>query len=117
MSGEFQQGDRAFINQVKRVLDRSLDDVDSVTAGRLQRARQSALSHRARPIWWVGWVSGASLASIAVLALTLWVKQPAPEHHLAVPLEDVELVTSVENVELAEDLDFYHWLADDDATG
>jgi hypothetical protein len=34
-----------------------------------------------------------------------------------VPLEDFELVTSVEDVELAEDLDFYHWLADDDAAG
>jgi hypothetical protein len=117
MSGEGQERDRAFIEQVKRVLDRSLDDVDPVTAWRLQRARQSALSHGARPIWWVGWVSSAALASIAILALMLWVRQPGPEHHAAVPLEDFELVTSVENVELAEDLDFYHWLADDDANG
>lgn len=117
MSGEFQQGDRAFIDQAKRVLDHSMEDLDPTITRRLQRARQSVLNRRSSPIWWVGWVSSAVVASIVVLAVTLWVRQPAPEHHAAVPLEDFELVTSVENVELAEDLDFYHWLADDDATG
>ena len=54
---------------------------------------------------------------MAAVALYVWAPQPMSRQHAAVPLDDFELVTSVENVELAEDLEFFHWLADDDTTG
>jgi hypothetical protein len=117
MSEGFQQDDREFIARAKDVLDRTAEEIDPVTGWRLQRARLSALEGRAVHKRWLVWVSGAALASVAAIALTLWVRQPTPERHTAVPLEDFELVTSIENVELAEDLDFYHWLADDDSKG
>jgi len=118
MNGEFNRDEQAWIAQAKQLLDAAVEHLDPATTIRLQRARAVAVEHR--PAWksWAVWVTGLALASIAVLAVTVWVHQSAPsEHHAAVPLEDFELVTSVENVELAEDLDFYHWLADDDTTG
>ena len=117
MSEGFRQDEQAFIARAKQVLDHALGEVDHATALRLQRARLSALKGHSEPKRWPVWASGLTVASVAALALMLWIKQPVPEHHAAVSLEDFELVTSVENVELAEDLDFYHWLADDDTTG
>ena len=87
-----------------------------------QRARAqacrvaSSISFAARP-WRLLWAGGLATVSVAALALVLWVKQPALENHHAPVLEDMDLVLSAENVELAEDLEFYHWLAGDDVTG
>lgn len=117
MSDGFGHDEQEFIARAKQVLDRSLDEVDHATALRLQRTRLAAVEACAARRPWLVWASGLVVASVAALALTLWLKPPAPERHAAMPLEDFELVTSVENVELAEDLDFYHWLADDDTTG
>lgn len=117
MNQEFRPEEQAWIERAKQVLDRSVDEMDPVTALKLQRARLAALERRSALRPWRVWVGGLALASLAALAVTLWMNSPSPEHHAAVSLEDFELVTSVENVELAEDLDFYHWLADDDTTG
>lgn len=117
MSDEFHRDEQEFIARAKQILDRAVDEMAPATALKLQRARLAALEHRSMRRLWVAWIGGLAVASVAALALILWLKQPASEHHAAVPLEDFELVTSVENVELAEDLDFYHWLADDDTTG
>ncbi|MEQ1795324.1 MAG: hypothetical protein ABL970_14165 [Nitrospira sp.] len=117
MNQDLHQDDREFVSRAKQVLDRAVGEVDQPTTLRLQRGRLAALESRSRRPSWMTWVSGFAVASVAALVLYLWMPQPAPQQHAAVPLEDFELVTSVENVELAEDLEFFHWLADDDTTG
>ena len=117
MNHEFHPDEQAFIARAKAVLDCSVEDLDAAAARKLQRARIMALERRPKRGRWAAWIGGLAAASLAALALVLWLVQPAPERQAAVPLEDFELITSVENVELAEDLDFYHWLADDDTTG
>jgi len=57
------------------------------------------------------------MASVVALAALLWMRQPVREHHLVHVIEEMDLILSTENVELAEDLEFYHWLADADTTG
>lgn len=117
MNQDLHQDDREFVSRAKQVLDRALGEVDQPTTLRLQQGRLAALERRSRRPSWIAWVSGLAVASVAALMLYLWIPQPASQQHAAVPLEDFELVTSVENVELAEDLDFFHWLADDDQAG
>ena len=117
MKQEFRPEEQVWIGRAKHVLDRSLDELDPAVTRALQRARLAALEPRSAPRSWKAWIGGLLVASVAALAVMLWMNPPLMEHHAAVPLEDFELVTSVENVELAEDLDFYHWLADDDTTG
>lgn len=117
MNQDLQQDDREFVGRAKRVLDRSVGEMDPSATLSLQRGRLAALEGRSRRPFWIAWASGLAVASVAALALYLWVPQPTPQQHVAVPLDDFELVTSVENVELAEDLEFFHWLADDDTTG
>jgi hypothetical protein len=100
MSSEFQQEDERFIARAKQLLDQSVAGIDHPTVLRLQRARHAACAAGPARGWWI-----------------LWTKQPALENHHAPVLEDMDLVMSAENIELAEDLEFYHWLADDDAKG
>ena len=116
MNQEWQPDDQAFVNRAKAVLDQAAGDVDQAAVLRLQRARLSTLEGR-RQAPWNYWVSGLVAASVAAVALTLWLRPPAPVHQAVVPIEDVELVLSLENVELADDLEFYHWLAGDDTQG
>ena len=117
MSREFQPDDERFIARAKQVLDHSVDGVDHPTLLRLHHARVAAREARPARPWRLLWAGGLATVSVAALALVLWVKQPALESHHAPALEDMDLVLSAENVELAQDLEFYHWLADDDVTG
>ena len=117
MSTEFQQEDERFIARAKQVLEQSVGGIDHPTVLRLQRARLVAREAGLARGWWILWAGGLATASVAALTLVLWTKQPALENHHAPVLEDMDLVLSAENVELAEDLEFYHWLADDDVTG
>ncbi|NOS77277.1 MAG: hypothetical protein HOP35_04975 [Nitrospira sp.] len=117
MSQDLHQDDREFVGRAKRVLDRSAGEIDQPSTLRLQRGRLAALESRPRRSSWIAWASGFAVASVAALALYLWVPLPIPQQYVAVPLDDFELVTSVENVELAEDLEFFHWLADVDQAG
>lgn len=117
MSREFQPDEERFIARAKQVLDHTVEGVDHPTVLRLQHARVAACEGRPARPWRLLWAGGLATVSVAALALVLWVKQPALETHHAPVLEDMDLVLSAENVELAEDFEFYHWLADDDVTG
>ncbi len=117
MNQDLHQDDREFAIRAKRVLDCTVREMDQPIALRLQRGRLAALGSKPCRSAWMAWVSGLAAASVAAVALYLWAPQPISQQHAAVPLDDFELVTSVENVELAEDLEFFHWLADDDTTG
>jgi hypothetical protein len=117
VSAELQPNDEQVKARTKRLLDMSAADLDPATVHRLQRARLTALEAKpARGLWMV-LAGGLATAVAVVLTLTLWTKQPLPEHHAAPMVEDMDLVLSAENVELADDLEFYHWLADVDTTG
>lgn len=117
MSQNLHHSDHEFVGQAKGVLDRAVGEVDHATVLRLQQGRLAALDVRARRSSWRIWASGLAVVSLAALVVLFWTQPAVPPQHAAVPLDDFELVTSVENVELAEDLEFFHWLADDDQAG
>ncbi len=117
MNEERTAGHDRLIVRTKQLLDQSVGDLDSATTHRLQRARLAALEAKPARGWRMVWASGFAMASVAALAIIMWTKQPLPENHHAPLLEDMDLVISIENVELAEDLEFYHWLADADTMG
>ena len=117
MSRDSQANDDHLMARAKQLLDQSVADLDPATVYRLQRARLAALEAKPAPGSWMIWAGGLAMVAVAVLTVTLWTKQPPPEHHVSPLVEDIDLVLSAENVELADDLEFYHWLADVDTTG
>jgi len=114
---DLSERDTAFIDRAKVVLDQRVLDLDRETVLRLQRARVDALSGETTRRWIWAWTSTVAIGVVAVLAVVLWMKQPSQENHHSPVFEDMELMMSAENVELAEDFEFYHWLADADTTG
>ena len=65
---------------------------------------------------WGKW-AGVAVASIGLLTVVLLANQRDIENHGQPMLEDIELMTSPENVELSEDLEFYDWLAESTTSG
>jgi hypothetical protein len=117
MTAEFQPNDEQLTAYAKRLLDGSTGDLDPATVHRLQRARLMALEAKPARHWRVALAGGFGMAAVVAFIVILWTNQPVQEHHVAPLVEDIDLVLSAENVELADDLDFYHWLADVDTTG
>ena len=120
MKGDFHESDEQVAATARRLLDQSVADLEPATARRLQRARRTALEATPVRRWRMVLAGGLAVAVAALtltLTLTILSRQPVPENHVTSMVEDLDLVLSAENVELAEDLEFYHWLADADTTG
>ncbi|MFQ5992236.1 MAG: DUF3619 family protein [Nitrospiraceae bacterium] len=103
-----------FINAAKAALDRSTEDLDDGVLRRLRGARHRALETPASTAAWA-WASGLAAASVAVLAVTLWLTQPSATDPLP-DLNDVEVLATAENLEFYDDLEFYSWLAEREST-
>jgi len=117
VNADYNKDDERFVAGAKQLLDRSVEDLDVAVTRRLQHARLQALDARPGCSRWKVWVGGLAMAAIGAFSLSMWLAQPAHERPHTLALDDMELISSAENVDLAEDLEFYHWLADADTTG
>jgi hypothetical protein len=101
-----------FLAAVRRELDHGCDAIDGHTLSRLNRIRHSAMEHRQsrmRALWLP--TGGFVTACMLVLAISLNTGQSDPVA-VTPALEDLEILTSSESLELFEDYEFYQWLAD-----
>lgn len=104
-----QQRDDRFTAQVKQQLERHAEDVDELTAARLQAMRKRALE-AARQRSFSGWPLGGLAAAAAVLVVVVfWSLAPGDFDMLPV---DADTLAQVEDLELLEELEFYAWLED-----
>lgn len=107
-----------FVDKLRGALDEGAETLDDATLARLQHARRQALQQGGQqrgPIstgWIARWIPATGLAAaMAVLvATTLWMAIP----QMDLPsVEEIELLTSNENLELLDELEFYQWLDED----
>jgi hypothetical protein len=107
----------------RELLRSSADALDARVRSRLNQARHAAIVElgTTRPFRVPGrWLPAGALAAAAVLAVAVWVAQPAavPGATLADAMvaEDAEMLASTEGPELyADDADFYEWAGSDAA--
>lgn len=107
--------EKRFLEKVRQTLDKSAESLDSRTLQRLQRIRQHAVEagEKHRGFFELPrWVRAGALATTAVAAIVLfiWLSFPRPDFP-AKHLEDLEIITAKEHIDLYKDLEFYHWLA------
>ncbi len=130
MSNNSREIDAQLIEAIRHRLDEQADGLDSATLLRLAQARRLALAAAVeprrrwrrmmrpsrRPVgdWLVPAGAFASVLATAV-ALTLMVAEPG--NGSAREMDDVELLTAGEELELFENLEFYQWLQDREQTG
>ena len=119
-----------FLAAVKSSLRHSEDDIDELTQARLRAARHRAVAAQADRHRWAAssvlamdWLFGhrkllAAATSLSVAAALLFSLNLQPSRQMATPmLEDIELLSSSDDLELYQDLDFYIWIQDDEITG
>jgi hypothetical protein len=115
--------DRAFAERARTLLDEDARRLDGPTLGRLRRAREEALEagrtgrllHRLRQARFR--VAAAALTAAAAAALVLVVlpldRSPVPP--LGADPTELELLASAEGPDFYEELDFYLWIAEEQA--
>jgi len=108
--------ERHLLEKAKDLLSQAAENLDSQTKQRLERIRLNALSasERAHPGAFLSsrWVMGGAVtaAAMAAVAIFFWLKA-SPGNFPGKHIEDFEMIASMEEIELYENLDFYRWLA------
>lgn len=111
------QPDTEFVERIRKELDRGVAHLDPGVTARLSRARQRALgSERERKTIWLKprrlWPAVA-IAAALVLFVMLIDYRTLPKSQLTSGIEDVEILASSDNPDFFDELDFYHWLAEE----
>ena len=108
--------ERQFVAGIRRQLDRSCDALDGQTLSRLNRIRHAALERKqARASRLLLPFGGFVTACVLVLSVTLFAPGTAPDPDaVASPLEDIEILTTSDSLELYEDYEFYQWLEENE---
>jgi hypothetical protein len=110
-----------FLSRIQQQLDQSCDRLDARTVSRLNSIRHAALEHKQKkvnPLWLS--FGGMVTATFLVFSLNLTSLQlpgsaglPADE---AATLEDIEILTTTEELDFYEEYEFYQWLAENDSS-
>ncbi|OEU71354.1 MAG: hypothetical protein BA864_12145 [Desulfuromonadales bacterium C00003093] len=107
------QKDAKLIENIRQVLDQSVEKLDSVTASRLTQARSQALESRQKkrfPLLYWGSLPAAGL--LLLVLLFSWPGTTIPP--VAVPeINELSILTSADPLDFyQEDIEFYEWLSE-----
>jgi len=104
------------VEKIRETLDKSVTELDSSTMERLRMIRMAAVDASVtekRPWFAVPiWITAGGIAAVAVIIIALSLRISAPRQNLiAGQIEDIDILTSHEHLEIYEDMEFYRWLA------
>ncbi len=107
--------DQEIQNKVVDALDASVERLDAETRQKLFAAREHALSKH-KPFIFQHWGKAILATSFSlVMAVAIFYTQfRSPMQNE--PIEALELIASQDTLEMYEDLEFYAWLVEEDAT-
>jgi len=106
-----QAKEEKFLHSIKSELDNQVEDMDAQTLSRLTQIRAAALQDRQakQPVAWL--LPAGALATVCLI-FTIVVLIPKQEIGQDSMVEDIDVISDSENLELYEDLEFYEWLED-----
>jgi hypothetical protein len=109
--------EKRLVNGIRQKLDQSCNALDGQTLSRLNRIRHAALERKqARASRMLLPFGGFVTACVLVVSVMMFGPTRAPETEaVASPLEDIEILTSSDSLDLYEDYEFYQWLAENDS--
>jgi len=115
-------GEQAFLDKARDELDRSCDRLDGHTQSRLNSIRHAAIEHGHQHPGRAMLAPFGGLVTACVLVLVVSVffqgtETPAlsvPDNNSAI--EDLDILTSAESLEFFENLEFYQWLEENEAS-
>lgn len=111
--------EEAFVNKARTLLEQSEQNLDNETLAGLRQARLTAL-HKQSPLR-VSWLLPAGgLVATATIAIVIGMNiltNDLSEHEIPDAFADIELITSSDNLEFFEQLEFYAWLEEQEKSG
>ena len=109
--------DQEFLDKTRELLEHSVDAIDEKTSSRLRQIRYQALDTRSRKLnWFTPYSAFAATAAVLLLTVSIWLTQ-APIINDELVLEDMPLLTTTEELDFYQDLEFYNWLDDEQING
>jgi len=107
--------EKLFLEKVQRLLDQGAQNLGSQTEQRLEEVRLGALSgaHEKRSRFFLPrrWVLAGSFAMATLVAAVLFFfLSPSPDTLPTGDLDELEIITSRERLDIYQNLDFYRWL-------
>ncbi len=96
--------------EINIALKQSADAIDAETLSRIRQARTRAIQQtEVKQVNWFGIMSGAVATACVMVFIVLLLTGNDPLMQ-AMPVEDIELVTVLDELELYENLEFFQWL-------
>jgi len=126
-----QKSEQKFLSRLSSTLDDSLTDIDDDVLSRLRHARMQAVEiadnsneQECKPVFatvfpsWLAPVSSvATFATVALVAISLWLNQPnLLDNNDLNSVKDMTILSSNDELEFYQNLDFYLWLAQYEST-
>lgn len=108
--------DDKWLAAVRTELGQSVDEIDDATSSKLEQIRHQALARktsRSLP----SLLLPAAVLATACLALALIIYIPEQQPKQKEMIDDLDLITASQSLDLYEDLDFYEWLDAYDLSG
>lgn len=114
---EQEELDPAVRQRVRARLDQGAERLNVYTVQRLARARAAALSGERRQRSWLIPSLGAVVAAALLVSVTLQIAHVSDPAPVDVAMFDLELLTSHDDLDMYQDLEFYTWLDDEHDSG
>ncbi|MBI3774256.1 MAG: hypothetical protein HY273_01655 [Gammaproteobacteria bacterium] len=112
--------DPATMQRARARLEQGAERLNVYTVQRLAQARAAALNGERTPRTSRSWLLpalGTAVAAALVVSVTLQVMHKPDVAAIDVATLDMELLTSDDDLELYQDLEFYTWLDDEHESG
>ena len=104
------QKEQTMLEHINKQLDASASNLDADTLRELRLARSKAIETLQRPRqFWQPVGAVALTATIAAVAVSLQLRLTEVAAPIQ-PVEDIQLLSASEDLELYEELEFYQWL-------
>ena len=107
------ENEQKWLEKARDVLESNIGRIDAETQSKLTRIRNQALEHKAGRKPYLYGLPVAALAT-ACLVLAIVVNMPEQQSQQEELLDDLDLITTSESLDLIEELEFYEWLEDYD---
>ncbi|HEY5604249.1 MAG TPA: hypothetical protein VIM41_14195 [Gammaproteobacteria bacterium] len=115
--------DQVLLAAARSTLEDSLEQIDADTLSSLAALRRHAVDAASSKLpvlgytrWYLPVGALATAMSVGVLVFTPWTEQPTQSDAPVTALEDLNLLTTSDEIELFKELEFYQWLAVNEQT-
>lgn len=108
------KNEKDFLDFARQRLNQGTDNLDPDTRHKLITMRNRALNIHENKNWFPQWAPLPVMGLLtAILFIILVYAKPVTAPKLETGLEDLEILASVDQLELYENFEFYDWLANE----